>query len=83
MISIIITSQKFTFVPTAIRSNLSVLITFKLNRNDLEQIDKQVIFSDTPFWDVTSFVWKVDKNAFLVYRIDTDTYFKNFDKLII
>jgi len=43
MISIILTSQKFSRIPTEIRSCSNVLITFKLNNLCLKKIFEDLI----------------------------------------
>jgi hypothetical protein len=83
MISIIITSQKFNFVPTVIRSNITFLITFKLNKSDFKTIEDSIIYNDVNFDDITSYVFKNNNNNFLMYRIDIDQFYINFDKLNI
>ena len=83
MISIILTSQKYSFVPTCIRSNITILMTFILNNIDFEKIRKEVIFDDVTFELAKNVIFKGDKSnkAFMFYRIDNDTYFKNFDRI--
>lgn len=83
MISILITSQKYKMIPTTIRSNITLLFAFKLNNMDWKQIKEELIFSDTNFDDIINYVFKDDSHAFLLYRIDTDGYYKNFDKILI
>lgn len=84
MISILLTSQKYKFVPTSIRSNITMLIAFKLNKIDWKHIKEEIIFSDASFEDVKNYVFGGgDEHNFIVYRVDTNTFFKNFDKLII
>ena len=82
MVSIIITTQKYKMVPPTIRSNLSLLIAFKLHNSDLKQIKEELIYSDVDL-DYISRVAFTDPDSFLVYRTDTNTFFKNFDKIII
>jgi len=82
MISVLITSQKYNYIPTAIRSALTLLIAFKLNNIDWKYIEDEIIFSDTPLSDVLNFVFKDNPFNFIGYRVDTNEYFKNFDKII-
>jgi Cdc6-like AAA superfamily ATPase len=82
MISILMTSQKYNFIPTAIRSNLTLLISFKLNNRDWKLIKDEIIFMDANFDDVLNYVFDSD-DAFFVYRIDKNIFFKKFDKLAI
>ena len=42
-ISLITVSQKYTMVPSRLRSNMSWLIFFKLNPNDIEAIYRDVV----------------------------------------
>ena len=83
MISIILTSQKYSFVPACIRSNITILMTFILNNIDFEKIRKEVIFDDVTFEVAKSMIFKGGKTnkTFMFYRIDNDTYFKNFDRI--
>ena len=80
MISIILTTQKYIFTPTAIRSNITFLISFKLNKIDWKHIEKEVIFHDSKFKDVLNFVFD-EPDSFFIYRIDTNIYYKKFDKI--
>lgn len=82
MISVIITSQKYRFVPTSIRSNITLLIAFKLNNIDMKQIKEELVFADENFDKVSQLIYNTE-NSFMVYRLDTDTYFKNFNKIIL
>ena len=83
MISIILTSQKYSFVPTCIRSNITMLMTFMLNNIDFEKIKKEVIFEEDSFKYAKNIIFKKDKTNknFMYYRIDNDTYFKNFNQI--
>lgn len=83
MISIILTSQKYSFVPTCIRSNITMLMTFMLNNIDFEKIKKEVIFEEDSFEYAKNLIFKKDKanKSFMYYRIDNDTYFKNFNQI--
>lgn len=88
MISIIITSQKYTFVPTAMRANITSIYMFLLNGIEFMKIKKEIIFNEKEFEKVLKMVFgeepKTNKNqAFILYRIDNNTYFKNFDKIIL
>ena len=51
MISIILTSQKYILVPSAIRSNLTMLFTFQLNNLDIDQLKKELIRCDTSIYN--------------------------------
>lgn len=84
MISIILTSQKYSFVPTCIRSNITVLMTFMLNNIDFDKIKKEVVFDQDTFEAAKSLVFRDDKadKCFLFYRIDNDTYFRNFNRIL-
>ena len=82
MISILITSQKYKFIPSAIRSNITLLITFKLNNMDWKHINEEIIFSDANMDDILNFVF-TDEHSFLIYRIDINVFYKNFDKMLI
>jgi hypothetical protein len=94
MISILISilflmaaSQKYNYIPTTIRSNLTILIAFKLNQSDWKLVKNEVIFSDVNFKDVLNYIFNNkndEKNYnFMIYRIDNNVFYKNFDKLII
>jgi energy-coupling factor transporter ATP-binding protein EcfA2 len=81
MISILVTTQKYNYIPTAIRSNITILFAFKLNNIDWKRVSEEIIFSDVNLSDVTNYVFK-EPNSFLIYRIDTSEFFKNFDKML-
>lgn len=82
MISIILTSQKYNCVPTPIRSNITMFITFKLNNIDWKHIKDEIIFSDLNFDDILNYTFTDDKQ-FLIYRLDNNQFYKNFDKFNI
>ena len=86
MISIIISSQKYTFVPTCIRANITCMFCFLLNGIEFLNIKKEIVFNPDIFDKMLDIVFKSKNNGtqpFLLYRIDNDTYFKNFDKIKI
>lgn len=82
MISIILTSQKFNLVPTAIRSNLNIFITFKLHKLDWKIFDDNLYCHESDLNDIINFVFK-ELDDFLIYRLDTNEIFKRFDKIIL
>ena len=84
MISVIITSQKYTKLPSFVRSNINLLILFNLVKLDIKVIKEQLIYNDIiDFGDILKFVFKDGSNTnFLIYNIDTNTYYKNFDKIL-
>lgn len=84
MISIIITSQKYTFVPTCIRANITSLYMFLLNGIEFIRIKKEIVFDEKVFDKALSIVFKSESDPppFMLYRIDNDTYFKNFSRIV-
>ena len=82
MISILMTSQKFSLVPTTIRSNLTLFITFKLNKIDWKYFQTDLYYKDEDLKDLLNFIFEKPDN-FMIYRIDNNTIFKNFNKLLI
>ena len=84
MISIILTSQKFTLVPSAIRSNLTFIMFFRLNKIDMKLINEQIIFHNSDFDDVMNYIFDdTEDDIFAYYRIDKNLYFKKFSQLLI
>ena len=83
MISILITTQKYRFTPTIIRSNISFLITFKLNKLDVKIIEEELIYSDVNFNDLFNYVFDGDPDNFLIYRLDNDKFYKKFNLINI
>lgn len=81
MISILITTQKYRYAPTVIRSNITFIILFKLNKMDNFAIRDELVYSDLDFGDILAYVFDGNPDSFLFYRIDTDTFYKKFDKL--
>jgi hypothetical protein len=68
MISILITSQKFNLLPTPMRSNLTLLITYALNDIDWSIIEQQIIREDSKiFRDIIKTIFK-KKDDFMIYR---------------
>ena len=54
-----------------------------LNNIDFEKIKKEVIFEEDSFEYAKNIIFKKDKTNknFMYYRIDNDTYFKNFNQI--
>ena len=81
MISIIITTQKYNLLPTSIRSNANMLITFLLNDLDWELICNQLIREDwKKFKEIIKEIFTENTN-FMIYRVDKNVFFKNFNKI--
>ena len=88
MISIIITSQKYTFIPTSLRANVTSIFIFLLNGIELSKIKTELVFNEKEFNAALKLVFNNETNKcnikpFLLYRIDNNSYFKNFDKIIL
>jgi energy-coupling factor transporter ATP-binding protein EcfA2 len=84
MISIILTSQKFTRIPTEIRSCSNIIIFFKLNSMCLKKIYEDLVFVDKEIYEeVVNKIFTETPNCFLIYRICNNNFYKNFDKVII
>jgi Cdc6-like AAA superfamily ATPase len=86
MISIILTSQKFTRIPTEIRSSTNVLIIFKMNNICRHKIYEDIIFEEKDKYEEVMknvFGNKNIKQNFLIYRICNNTFYKNFDRIIL
>lgn len=82
MVSIIITSQKFNKIPTAIRANVSVLIFFKLNVIDYKLIFDDIIYSEKDeFEEILKMLNTSENSDFIIYRIDYNKYFLNFRQI--
>jgi hypothetical protein len=85
MISIILTSQKYSLIPTSIRSNINLLFMFRLNNIDIYNIKKDIIFDinlfDKALYETFYNNNNNNNNNFLYIRLDNNTYFKNFDLL--
>jgi len=83
MISIILTSQKYTRIPTEIRSCSNVVIFFKLNNICFKKIFDDLIFDDKERYDnILNEIFKGEKQNFMIYRLCNNTFYKNFDKII-
>lgn len=85
MISIIISSQKVSVIPTIVRVNTTIVITFMLSAIEFLKIKKDICFDEDRFDRVLKIVFedrdKEETKPFLFYRVDNETYFKNFDKI--
>jgi len=65
-------------IPTPIRSNLTLFITYFLNEIDLDIIEAQIIRVDKKeFKKKIEYIFDDPKN-FMIYRVDTNVFFKNF-----
>jgi Cdc6-like AAA superfamily ATPase len=84
MISIILTSQKYTRIPTEIRSCSNIIIFFKLNNICLKKIYEDLIFEEKDNYDlILDEIFNENEQNFLIYRLCNNTFYKNFDKIII
>ena len=86
-ISIIITSQKLSKIPLALRSAMSGVFFWKTqNRKEIKSMYEEYSSIDQKhFMDLLAFVWDAKYN-FLLLRLDLDEssrYFKNFDPVRI
>lgn len=83
MISIVVTSQKFNKLPTTIRANLTLIIFFKLNLIDYKLIFEDVIYSEKEYYEevIKRLNDESEYSNFIIYRIDYNKYFFNFEKM--
>lgn len=83
MVSILLTSQKYSLVPCAIRSNLTMIFTFQLNNICLEKIKYELIRCDSNYFKtIIEYIFKNSEN-FMIYRLDKNLFYKNFNKITI
>ena len=84
MISIVLSSQKYTRIPTEIRSCSNVIIMFKLNNICLKKVFEDLIFEDKDKYDniLTEVFGSNKQQNFLIYRLCNNMFYKNFDKII-
>ena len=85
MISVLMTTQKYTKIPSAVRSNINFLVAFNLMKFDWKKIEEEVVYVDREvFNNVRQFIFEdKDVSNFMMYNIDTNTFYKKFDKIII
>jgi hypothetical protein len=81
MISIIITSQKFNVLPTRYRCTSDVLILFGCAPSEVDEIQKNLIFGNTNFKDLCTYA--ITPDSFLLYNIQNEKFFKNFNLINI
>lgn len=86
MVSIIVTTQKYRTIPNTLRVTCNFIVIFKLARPELKAVKEEVIFDVPEFNKSYKLIFKRDKDIdskhkFLVYNIDSDSYFFNFDKI--
>jgi len=83
MISIFLTSQKYSLIPSSIRSNITLLITFQLNNICLDKIKFELIRCDSNiFKNIINYIFK-SSDTFMIYRLDKNIFYKNFNKIQI
>lgn len=81
-VSIIITTQKFNKLSTSIRACLNCIIFFKLNPIDYAKLYEDVIYSEkTEFESVIKLLDDYEYSNFLIYRVDINKYFLNFEPI--
>lgn len=86
MISIILTSQKYTRIPTEIRSCINIFISFKLNNLCFKRLYEDLIFEDKDKYDLVLeeiFGKQEEKQSFMIYRLCNNTFYRNFDKIML
>lgn len=82
-LSIIILTQYTVSLPKSVRAQISMPIMFKPSPQDFETIRKEYTnLSKADFKHLSDFVWK-GKHDFLIIDRDTDTYYKNLQKIEI
>ena len=70
--------------PTSIRSNINLIITYQLNELDWYIICRELVREDyKKCREVLSFVFTDTKKSFLIYRCDTNKFYKNFNPIPI
>ena len=79
MISVILTSQKFTRIPTEIRSCSTVLLYFKLNNLCNKKIFEDLIFEDKENYDmiIDNVFTNPSEQNFLIYRMDVNCFYND------
>lgn len=86
MISILMTSQKYNFIPPFIRVNLNMIIIFKLTNKEMENIQKELVFERTELEYVTRMLnpgeGEREAGRFIIYNVDKNKYYFNFDEVL-
>lgn len=85
MISLLVTTQKYNKIPTAIRSNINLLIAFNLMKFDWKKIEEEIIYIDKDvFKNVVNYIFdNEDVSNFMIYNVDKNIFYKKFDKIIL
>ena len=83
MISILITTQKYMMLPTAIRSNITLLISYQLNNLDWDSIYQELVRIDYKVFKATLKEIFQTPTDFMLYRIDNNTFFKKFKQIML
>ena len=81
MMSILMTSQKYNFIPTFIRVNLNLIIFFKLNKKEIECIRKELAFDDSEMNYAVIEAFERGAYNFVIYNVDRNRYYLNFDEI--
>lgn len=81
MISMVLTSQKFTRIPTEIRSCSNLIIFFKLNNICFKKMYEDIIFADKDKFDLILKLFSKEEQIFVIYRIDNNKFYKKFDQI--
>lgn len=82
MLSIMVTSQKYKTIPTAIRVVINFMVLFKLQPSEIKAISDELVYSNMDFEGIVSSVLTND-NTFILYNISSGRIYKEFEEINI
>ncbi len=80
MISIIITSQKYKTLPTAVRSACSMVVIFRLAPIEIKMISDELVYGNLNYEQVVENEFLKDKK-FIMYNIMSGVLYSEFDRI--
>lgn len=80
-LSIIITSQRYIALPTNIRSNINMIICFKIPNKDFQTMYRELITIDKKTFE--KMISCVKDTTFFMTNLDSNKYFLKFDQIIV
>lgn len=81
-ISFLLTTQKYIACPTKIRSVLTGVYFFNINKNDMTQIMKEFIYRDRNNIVGVFNKFLVNPHDFIYINLDSMRFYINFDEIV-
>jgi hypothetical protein len=81
MVSLICVSQKYNAIPKKIRVTCNILVLFSCMKTELDDITREILYRDVNLSNILKIAF--DDNGFFIYNIQSNVFYRNFDKIDI